>query len=167
MSVLCSDILPEHLSIRKVSKITSSFISLYNPILLNINNTIEQYLRLLHSDGKMKDTFETNLIAAIYKRAKNLKEIIGPSLYARPKHTFKSVLVAVVVVVYAVLLIYTNKFICTVANKKYFVKGELNRKTNNMIYFRNKFKMQRKKHPQQERFLRYSKAFLKLMLLST
>ena len=51
----------------------------YNPNLPNINSLINKYLPTLHADLDLKKNFPTKSITTIYRRQKNLKEILAPS----------------------------------------------------------------------------------------
>ena len=63
----------------KVSNI--KFITTYNPALPNINKIIKNNLSILYTDEKMKGIFQPNTIKTLYRREKNLKEILSPSLF--------------------------------------------------------------------------------------
>ena len=116
----------EHLSINKYSTIKSSLFPSTTSCLQH---------SILHSVDRMKDTFPINSLATIYYRGRNLKKMIAPSLYPRPKHTFKTIIGSCGSCdVCNNFLIYSKKFTCTVIKKKYFVKGELNCNTDNIIY---------------------------------
>ena len=116
----------EHLSINKYSTIKSNLFPSTNSCLQH---------SILHSVDRMKDTFPINSLATIYYRGRNLKKMIAPSLYPRPKHTFKTIIGSCGSCdVCNNFLIYSKKFTCTVIKKKYFVKGELNCNTDNIIY---------------------------------
>ena len=63
------------------------FITTYNPALPNIHNIIQNNLSLLHTDENMKKIFTFKSIKTLYRREKNLKEILSPSLLpAKPKN---------------------------------------------------------------------------------
>ena len=51
----------------------------YNPNLPNINSLINRYLPTSHADLDLKEIFPTKSITTIYRRQKNLKEILAPS----------------------------------------------------------------------------------------
>ena len=64
------------------------FITTYNPALLNIRNIIQNNLSILHTDENMKKIFPSKSIKTLYRREKNLKEILSPSLFsAKPKNS--------------------------------------------------------------------------------
>ena len=58
----------------KVSDIR--FITTYNPALPNINKIIHDNLSILYTDEYMKKLFPPNSIKTLYRRGKNLKEIL-------------------------------------------------------------------------------------------
>ena len=88
--VQCQEILQEHLSISKYSTIKSClFPTTVSQLPASIISSSNIYIYQIHSDDKMKVTFPLNPIATIYKRGRYLKRMITPSLYPRPKHTFK------------------------------------------------------------------------------
>ena len=56
------------------------FIITYNPALPNIHNIIQSNLPILHTDENMKKIFPSKSIKTLYKREKNLKQILSSSL---------------------------------------------------------------------------------------
>ena len=69
----------------QVSKI--KILTTYNPSLPKIDGTIRKHLLLLHSDDSLKKLFPPNILNTIFKRNKNLKEILAPSKYLNPKNS--------------------------------------------------------------------------------
>ena len=67
----------------KVKSITTS-----NPALPSIEDLIRKQIHYLHSDEVLKEAFPNNTFPVIYKRNKNLKEMVALSLY--PKSSIKS-----------------------------------------------------------------------------
>ena len=59
----------------KVSDI--KFITTYNPALPNINKIIQNNLSILHTNEDMKKFCTPNSLTAIYRKEKNLKEILS------------------------------------------------------------------------------------------
>ena len=49
-------------------------------MLPNMRNLIKKHLPVLHSDSDLKNIFSENSICTVFKRNKNLKEILSPSL---------------------------------------------------------------------------------------
>ena len=60
------------------------FIS-YNPSLPCMNTLIKKHLPLLHSDDNLETLFSNETFNAVYKRNKNLKELLTPSLFPVPR----------------------------------------------------------------------------------
>ena len=56
------------------------FITTYNPALPIINKIIQNNLSILYTDEDMKNFSLSNSLITIYRREKNLKEILSPSL---------------------------------------------------------------------------------------
>ena len=67
----------------KTMTVTKSLglVTQYNPILTDLNKTIAKYLPMLYSDPNMKLAFPKGAIKATYRRGKNLKEMVSPSLF--------------------------------------------------------------------------------------
>ena len=72
----------------KQDKVTDlKFITTYNPALPNIHN-IQNNLSILHTDENMKKIFPSKSIKSLYRREKNLKKMLSPSLFpAKPKNS--------------------------------------------------------------------------------
>ena len=64
---------------------TFPLITEYNPLLVNLNSVIKEHLPLLYCDRDMKETFPEGSVKALYKRGKNLKEILSPSSFPANK----------------------------------------------------------------------------------
>ena len=62
---------------------TCNLITQYNPMLPNIKTIFKKYLPVLHSNQEMLQIFPENTINVTYKRNKNLKELISPSLFPK------------------------------------------------------------------------------------
>ena len=82
----------------------------------------------------MKGTIPINSIATIYKRSRCLKKMIAPLCILALSIHLKVVSVVVEVAMCKDFLVCSNMFTYTVTKKKYFIKGELNCNTNNIIY---------------------------------
>ena len=69
----------------KLPKITfytsCNLITQYNFLLPNLKATVRNHLPILHSTQQMLDIFPQNTIIVTYKRNKNLREILSPSLF--------------------------------------------------------------------------------------
>ena len=64
----------------------TSFLTEFNTLLPDLNTLIKNRLPLLYSDPKMKIAFPEKSIKAIYKRGKNLKEMLSPSSFPSTKN---------------------------------------------------------------------------------
>ena len=53
----------------------------FNPILTDLNSVIKKHLPLLYCDADKKEIFPERSVKALYRRGKNLKEILSPSCY--------------------------------------------------------------------------------------
>ena len=69
----------------QVIKIKS--VTKYNPRLPKIDGIIKKHISILHSDDALKIVFPKDYFSAIYKRNRNLNELIVPSVY--PKKTLE------------------------------------------------------------------------------
>ena len=118
----------------EVSKI--KFITTYNPRLPDINSLLKKHLPILHSDDSMKEVFPTNSITTIYKRNNNLREILSPSLYPVIKRdsSSSSVTSCGKCDICKNFLVISNKFTCKASGKHYFIRGNLNCESKNVIY---------------------------------
>ena len=59
------------------------FVTSYNPILQKINSLINKDLSILHADLDLKEIFPRKSITTVYRRQKNLKEMLAPSSYPK------------------------------------------------------------------------------------
>ena len=62
----------------QVSKI--KFVTKYNSRLPKVDGIIKKHISILHSDDVLKTDFPKDCFSTIYKRSKNLKELIAPSV---------------------------------------------------------------------------------------
>ena len=111
------------------------FIAIYNPVLPNINKIIQNYLSILHTDEDMKKLFPRNSLTTIYRREKNLKEILSPSLFP-PKFNKNESYISNCnkCDICKDYLISGNKFKCKVIGRVYSVRGSLSCNSPNVIY---------------------------------
>ena len=65
----------------QVSKI--KFVTKYNPMLPKRDDIIKNPTSILHSDDELKTLFPKDCFSTIYKRNKNFKELIAPSIYLK------------------------------------------------------------------------------------
>ena len=54
-----------------------------NPRLPKIDGIIKKHISILHSDDALKTVFPKDFFSTVYKRNKNLKELIAPSIYPK------------------------------------------------------------------------------------
>ena len=112
-----------------------NFSTTYNPSLPNMNTLVKKYLPLLHSDKNLKELFPASAFNTIYRRNKNLKELLSPSLFPNRKSTkSNSIISCNSCDICNNYMIFENMFTCTVTGQKYFVKGELHCNSCNVIY---------------------------------
>ena len=60
-----------------------NLITQYNPLLPNIKTIIKKHLSVLHSSHEILQIVLENSVNVTYRRNKNLKELISPSLFPR------------------------------------------------------------------------------------
>ena len=66
----------------EVSKV--KFITTFNPDLPSIEGLIKKHIHYLYSDEFLRNVFPNKKFSVIYKRNKNLKEMVAPTLYRKP-----------------------------------------------------------------------------------
>ena len=112
-----------------------NFFTTYNPSLPNVDTLVKKYLALLHCDENLKELFPASASNTIYRRNKNLKELLSPSLFPNRKSTeSNSIINCNSCDICNNYMVFENMFTCTVTGKKYFVKGELHCNSCNVIY---------------------------------
>ena len=117
----------------QVSKI--KFLTTYNPSLPKIDGIIRKHLSLLHSDDSLKQLFPANIFSTIFKRNKNLKEILAPSKYPDPKNSRQNCITSCYKCdICKNYMVFDRTFKCTVTGKVYYIKGEMNCESTNVIY---------------------------------
>ena len=111
-------------------------ITQYNPMLPNIKTIFKKYLPVLHSNQEMLRIFPENIINVTYKKKRNLKEFISPSLFpkiikenncsvekcTRGCDIFKN------------FLVVSTELTCHATKRKCKIKVNLTCNTNNIIY---------------------------------
>ena len=111
------------------------FITTFDPSLPSIEGLIRKHIHYLHSDEVLKKVFLNNKFFVIYKRNKNLKEIVAPSLYPKPSiKSTRTIVSCKKCDICKNLLITERKFRCTVTGKTYFIKGNLSSDSYNVIH---------------------------------
>ena len=118
---------------KEVSK--GKFISTFNPALPSIEGLIKKHIHYLHSDEVLKNVFPNENFSVIYKRNKNVKEIVAPSLYPKPSIKSNRTIVSCNKCdICKNFLITDSKFRCTVTGKTYFIIGNMSCDSGNVIY---------------------------------
>ena len=111
------------------------FITTFDPSLPSIEGLIRKHIHYLHSDEVLKKVFLNNKFFVIYKRNKNLKEIVAPSLYPKPSiKSTRTIVSCKKCDICKNFLITERKFRCTVTGKTYFIKGNLSNDSYNVIH---------------------------------
>ena len=62
-----------------------NFFTTCNPSLPNMDTLVTKYLPLLHNDENLKELFPASAFNTTYRRNKDLKELLSPSLYPNRK----------------------------------------------------------------------------------
>ena len=75
-----------------------NFFTTYNPSLPNMDTLVKKYLPLLHSDENLKKLFPTSAFNTIYRRNKNLNQLLSPRSFLTGK-VLKAIASLVVIVV--------------------------------------------------------------------
>ena len=66
---------------REVTQESFNLVTVYNPLLNNLQKVIKNNLPLLYSDSDMRAVFPEGSINVTYRRGKNLKKLISPSFF--------------------------------------------------------------------------------------
>ena len=108
----------------------------HNPMLPNMRSLIKKHLPVLHSDSDLKNIFPENSICTVFKRNRNLKEMLSPLLYTRNKNEKKSSVIknCEKCDICKHYLISDNTFSCKVTNKKYYINNDFDCNCMNVIY---------------------------------
>ena len=93
----------------------------------NIKIIIKKHLPVLHSNQNMLKIFPSNTINVTYKRGKNLRELISPSLFPRVhnQHSSDSVKCQKRCDICTNVLVASVEFTCFATKRKYKFKGIL------------------------------------------
>ena len=110
------------------------FIATYNPALHNINKIIKNNRSILYTDEKMKKIFPPNTIKKLYRREKNLKEILSPSLFLSNAKQVELVTSCKKCDICKNFLASGTKFKYKVAGRVYNIRGKLTCNTPNVVY---------------------------------
>ena len=89
----------------------------------------------MHSDENMKNIFLSKSIKTLYRREKNLKETLSPSLFrAKPKNSESCITSCKKYDICKNYLLTDNKFKCKATGRFYNVRGNLSCNRSNIIY---------------------------------
>ena len=113
-----------------------NLITQYNPPLPNIKTIIKKHLPVLYSNQNMLEIFPSNTIKVTYKRGKNLRKLISPSLFPRVLNQHFSSLEKCQkrCDIYTNFCVASTEFTCFATKCKYKVKGILKCTSKNVIY---------------------------------
>ena len=102
----------------------------------NIHNIIQKTnLSVLYSDENLKKIFPSKSIKSLYRREKNLKKILSPSLFpAKPKNRESCITACKKCDICKNDLLTDNKFKFRVTGRFYNVRGNLSCNSSNVIY---------------------------------
>ena len=107
-------------------------------LLLQLLSLFEKHClqNIVHSDEVLKKPFPNNKFSLIYKRNKNLKEMVAPSLYPKPSIKSNRTIVSCKKGdICKNFLIADSTFRWTVTGKTYFIKGNMSCDSCNVIYW--------------------------------
>ena len=107
----------------------------YNPILRNINSLINKYLPIVHADLDVKKIFPRKSITAVYRRRKNLKEMLAPTSYPKSINSQVNIITPCNSFdIFKHYLVAERKFTFKLLGKTYFIKEDLSCNSKNVIY---------------------------------
>ena len=117
----------------KVNDVKS--INTCNPALPNINKIIKNNLAILCTDEKMKKIFPPNTLKTLYRRKKNLKEILSPTLLpSQAKKIENSITSCNKCDICKNFFVFDTKFKCKFIGGVYNIKGKLACNIPNVVY---------------------------------
>ena len=114
-----------------------NLVTVYNPIIKNLQNVIRNNLSILYSDPEMKNIFPEGSINITYKRGKSLRELISPSMFPQAQvesHSMVSKRKSKRCDICQNYLVCKNEFTCTVTDTTYKVRGKLCCTSSNVVY---------------------------------
>ena len=104
-------------------------------MLPKIDGIIKKHISSLQSEDALETVFPKDYFRAIYKRNRNLNELIVPSVYPKKINTrIRSITSCNNCDICKNYMVFDNTFICTVTGKSYFIRGQLNCESINVIY---------------------------------
>ena len=96
---------------------------------------INKYLTISHADLDLTETFSRKSITTVYKRQKNLKEMLAPSSYPKSVNSQVNIITPCNSCdICKGYLVAERKFTSKVTGKTYFIKGDLSCYSKNAIY---------------------------------
>ena len=111
------------------------FLTSYNPSLRKIDGIIRKNLPLLHSDDSLKKLFPANIFSTIFKRNKNLNEILATPKYPKPKKSRQNSITSCNKCdICKNYVVFDRTFRCTITGKVYYIKGEMNCENSNTMH---------------------------------
>ena len=119
----------------KLIKSNFNLITVYNPVMKNLQKVLNDNLRILYGDPDMKKMFPGGTVSVTYRRGKCLKELIYPSLYPRTVTEYASRVSKCNESRCDIgknYMVFKNEFTCTVTGKTYKVRGDLTCKSDNV-----------------------------------
>ena len=113
-----------------------NLITQYNLLLPNLKTIIRNHLPILYSNQQMLDIFLQNTICVTYKKSKNLREILSPSLFPRSTKQNKCSIKECnrKCDICRNFLVVSPHFTCFSTKRKYKTKGVLKCDSRNVIY---------------------------------
>ena len=107
----------------------------YNPRLPDLNSLLKKHMPLLYTDPTLKTIFPQGCINSVFKRNQSLKELLALSLYPNNNvNRANSITSCNKCDICKNYLICSNFFTCSVNNRRYYTRGGLHCKRNNVIY---------------------------------
>ena len=96
---------------------------------------IKKHISILHSNNALKTLFFTDFFCTIHKINKNWKELIAQSTYPNKVNTRASSITSCnsCDICKTCMILHTT-FVCTVTGESYFIKGQLNCESVNVVY---------------------------------
>ena len=89
----------------------------------------------MHADLDLKEIFPRKSIATVYRRQKNLKEMLAPSSYSKSVNSQVNIITPCNSCdICKHYLVAEKKFTSKVTGKTYFIKGDLSCNSKNVIY---------------------------------
>ena len=121
----------------KSHRLNVNLVTVYNPIIENLQTAIRNNLPILYSDPEMKNIFPEGSINITYKRVKSLRELFSASMFSQApteSHYMVSECKSKRCDICQNYLVCKNEFTCRVTGKTYKVRGKLCCTSSNMTY---------------------------------